>query len=268
MIPIDAGPIDALRSRVKQLEDELRFEGKAYPDGIVPFPGVLSGQGFFGGGDGLWRDDPADVNPPPFPRDGIMILGNDFGCLDNPDPRSPGFLQCLARGFEDPPTWKIKATLLKAGIPKKCCFFTNAYLGLRTNTKTTGASPGTSNPLFKTMCQDFFAYQIKVQEPRVIVCLGHEPRRFVAPVLLRSRHAWGKEMSFPALDKTCDQIIQGSFQIDGEQVSPIVVVIAHPSYAWSTYAQSPRTFQDQHGEPAEIALLAAAWVRANQREER
>lgn len=70
----------------------------------------------------------------PFPVGGVMVLGNDFGCEDNPDPKNPGFIQCLDRGFEDPPTWGIKEALRKAHIPGERCFFTNSYLGLRTRT--------------------------------------------------------------------------------------------------------------------------------------
>lgn len=257
-----------LWDRIRSLEESRHFDGEMYPNQLVSFPGRLKGQGFFPGGDGLWRDNPVDTHRPPFPVGGIMIVGNDFGCLDNADPRSPGFLQCLTRGFEDPPTWKIKDTLVKAKLPTKQCFFTNSYLGLRTGTKTTGASPGASNQGFKAICREFFRYQLSVQKPLMIVCLGHEPRRFVAPVLFDRHHIWGANLSFPALDARCDQILRGSFKIDEEHPAPVVVVIAHPSYAWSTYAQSPRTFQDRQGQFAEIALLTAAWALANQREER
>ena len=223
--------LDELWQRIKSLEDRRQFDGQAYPKQLVSFPGRLGGQGFFPGGDGLWRANPADTHRPLFPVRGIMIVGNDFGCLDNPDPRSPGFLQCLAKGFEDPPTWKIKDTLLRAMLPAEHCFFTNAYLGLRTGTKTTGPSPGASNLAFKTMFREFFAYQISVQKPRLIVCLGHEPRRFVAPILFGKRHVWGTELSFSALDRRCDQIMRGSIGIHAQQLTPVVVVIAHPSYA-------------------------------------
>jgi len=161
--------IDRLREQIKQLESELRFDGHPYPEGLTGFPGILPGQGFFPGGDGLRRNNPAFKEAPSFPAGDIMILGNDFGCLDNPAPRSPGFQQCLEIGFEDPPTWNIKDTLRKAGIQGELCFFTNAYLGLRTGTKPTGESPAAKNKSFKTTCQDFFRYQVEVQKPRLIV---------------------------------------------------------------------------------------------------
>jgi hypothetical protein len=44
----------------------------------------------------------------------------------------------------------------------------------------------------------------------------------------------------------------------------MAVVVAHPSYAWSTHAQSPRSFAGETGKAAEDALLAAAWQQAQQ----
>jgi hypothetical protein len=75
--------IEALWNRISQLEAELRFAGKPYPDGMAPFPGRLTGQGFFPGGDGLWRDDSRIKlsSTSSFPVGGIMFLGNDFGTL-------------------------------------------------------------------------------------------------------------------------------------------------------------------------------------------
>lgn len=256
--------IENLRKRIEELESENRFDGKPYPPGLTKFPGVLKGQGFFPGGDGLWRDDPASAYAPPFPEGGIMILGNDFGCEDNPDPQNPGFKQCLDRGFEDPKTWSIKDTLIKAGRLGELCFFTNAYLGLRTDTTSTGESPGAKLESFKAMCRHFFRDQLQEHKPRLIVCLGREPRWFVAPKLLPVKHVWNRKCSFKELDLRCDQILRGSLQIAGEIFSPVIVVISHPSYAWSSWAQWPRSFQAYTGEEAEVELLRAAWAMAQQ----
>jgi hypothetical protein len=63
------------------MEEEKRFNGKAYPEGMSVFPFRLAGQGFFPGGDGLWRDDTqlAASSPGLVSVGGIMFLGNDFG---------------------------------------------------------------------------------------------------------------------------------------------------------------------------------------------
>lgn len=90
--------LESLRGRIAELEAPRSFDGESYPPGLTSFPGVLPGQGFFPGGDGLYRDSVSSSDAPPFPVGGVMVLGNDFGCLDNPDPRNPGFLQCLLKG--------------------------------------------------------------------------------------------------------------------------------------------------------------------------
>jgi len=258
------GALERLRKKIEILELESRFDGEAYPPGLTRFPGILKGQGFFPGGDGLWRDDPASANAPPFPVGGIMILGNDFGCEDNPDPKSPGFKQCLARGFEEPRTWSIKDTLIKAGRLSEQCFFTNAYLGLRTESPSTGRSPGAKVEVFKAMCRRFLHDQIQEQKPRLIVCLGHEPRLLLASMMLPKTHVWNCRCSFKKLDSNCNQILRVSLQSGGESLSPVILEIAHPSFAWSNRAQAPRTFRGYRGEDAEVELLRAAWAMAQE----
>jgi hypothetical protein len=60
-----------------------------YPEGMTRFPFRLTGQGFFPGGDGLWREDnqlhlPCSGFLPP---SGIMFVGQDFGTLQSFDRR-------------------------------------------------------------------------------------------------------------------------------------------------------------------------------------
>lgn len=77
--------VDLLRRDLARLEATARFQGRSCPEGIEPFPRTLIGQGFFPGGDGLWRDAGPEAlkrpSPNPFPENGIMFLGNDFGTL-------------------------------------------------------------------------------------------------------------------------------------------------------------------------------------------
>jgi hypothetical protein len=93
--------VESLWDRIRQLEAELRFAGKPYPDGMAPFPGRLTGQGFFPGGDGLWRDDSRIKlnSTSPFPIGGIMFVGNDFGTLQT-------FEKTLKTGYENVLTWR------------------------------------------------------------------------------------------------------------------------------------------------------------------
>lgn len=79
--PID--PIALLRARLKSIETALLFDGKAYPDALIPMPFELIGRGFFPGADGLWRGQSALREPSthPYPFDGIMFVGQDFGSV-------------------------------------------------------------------------------------------------------------------------------------------------------------------------------------------
>ena len=260
--------IEMLRERIDDLEMQRRFDGKCYPQGLARFPGVLTGQGFFPGGDGLWRTKPQDGPPHSFPVDGVMILGNDFGCADNDDPRSPGFNQCLARGYEDPPTWRIKDTLRSAGVPGTECFFTNSYLGLREGRSSTGRTPGLADGRFQVMCREFFDYQLEIQRPRLIICLGHEPRKFLAPgrrttipAMIDGLDVWRKNsISLTEIDRRCPAILQGTTRLAGGAIRKLtLVLIAHPSFAWSAHTQWPRVFNGKAGKEAEIELLSEAW---------
>ena len=280
--------IGQLRKRIAQMESERRFDNKAYPEGLVRFPGVLPGQGFFPGGDGLWRDDPNSAAMHELTTGGIMVLGNDFGCLDSEDARSPGFNQCLPRGYENPPTWTFFKELYGKSVPKNECFFTNAYLGLRRCSKSTdpcpkkvkitGLSPGLKDEKFLPFCQEFFECQLSILRPRVIICLGHEPRKFLAQFLAPSRESttplldkmrpWkNNSISFNRLDKVCAPILDCSALLCDKFTHDFkATVIAHTSFAWSTHNKHPRTYKDKdgkvkYGKDAEVAILKEALSR-------
>ncbi len=85
--------VKTLWAELGRLEKEGPMPYPEGDEGMTPFPGRLTGQGFFPGGDGLWRDDPKDTNPPPVPIGGILYLGNDFGPLDT-------FQTTVKRGYE------------------------------------------------------------------------------------------------------------------------------------------------------------------------
>jgi uracil-DNA glycosylase len=170
--------IEILRQRLETLEDRGTFGGKAYPDGIVPFPRTLIGQGFFPGGDGLWRDaTPAirlkEPSPYPFPCSGIMFLGNDFGSL-------AGFEKLKLH--ENPPTWRhLRRRIALAGIPGELGFFTNAYLGLRSDRNA--LEHPVSNPRYRDLCAEFLDFQLECQSPKLIVVLGDRPGGLLEHVL-------------------------------------------------------------------------------------
>jgi hypothetical protein len=123
--------VSQLWDKIAELESETRFERNAYPKGMCPFPFRLRGQGFFPGGDGLWRDDSevTAVRAGTLPENGVLFLGNDFGTLSS-------YESLRSRSYENPWTWRnVKRRVIEAGIPVDKTFFTNATLGLRTEGK-------------------------------------------------------------------------------------------------------------------------------------
>jgi hypothetical protein len=68
------------------------------------------------------------------------------------------------------------ALLDRARIPKRSCFFTNFYTGLRAGLTTTGKFPGASNEAFSEHCGAFLLDQLRTQRPQLILTLGiHVP---------------------------------------------------------------------------------------------
>jgi hypothetical protein len=52
-------------------------------------------------------------------------------------------------------------------------------------------------------------------------------------------HMWHKACSFSELDQRCEPIQRGLYRTDEIHVSPVMVVVAHPSYVFSAHAQVP-----------------------------
>lgn len=171
--------VETLWKRISQLEAELRFAGKQYPDGMAPFPGRLTGQGFFPGGDGLWREDASMKlrSTSPFPIGGIMFLGNDFGTLQT-------FKKTLRIGYENVLTWRnLKRRLIAAEISGDVGFYTNAVLGLRTEKKAIDYLDWSRHPDFYQFCGDFLRLQLEAMKPRLLVVLGQKPKDTVCSTL-------------------------------------------------------------------------------------
>jgi uracil-DNA glycosylase len=136
--------------------------------GMTPIVPIEKGLGFFPYGSGL------GVNCKTFPKGGIMVLGQDFGTIDYVHGlKGKGESQNL-------PTWRNIIRLLnKTGINENECFFTNAIMGAR----VAGESMTGQAPPFKTKkypdgerflkeCIQFFIFQVEIQRPRLIICMG------------------------------------------------------------------------------------------------
>jgi Uracil DNA glycosylase superfamily len=161
-----SNPIALLRKRLCALESQGRFEDRPYPTGLIQFPWELTGRGFFPGGDGLWREAASVEGPSrcPFPFEGIMFVGQDFGSIGKYPPQNrPWELDNVA-------TWKFLVKRIeKSKIPANASFFTNALLGLREKGSTVGQNQCLQNQKYAEMCRSFLSYQIEIQNPRLIV---------------------------------------------------------------------------------------------------
>jgi hypothetical protein len=173
--------VETLWQGLATLERERRFGGMPYPEGMSPFPGRLTGQGAFPGGDGCWREDGRLKEPGTgmIRLGGIMFLGNDFGTLSK-------FLSTLSSGYENPPTWRnLKERLGRAELKgTEKWFFTNAVLGLRTKGRALDAVDRTRYPEFARFCREFLEFQIQTVRPRLVVVLGPKAKDTVCSEIL------------------------------------------------------------------------------------
>ncbi len=157
-----------LWNRHGQMEAERRFQGRPYPLGMCGFPFRLIGQGFFPGGDGIWRESTelALIKDGVLPDNGVVFLGNDFGAFAS-------FSKLKRRGYENVPTWRhIKARIERAGIPREKTFFTNAIMGLREEGSALEKRSWLGVPAFAQFCGDFLRFQLEVVSPQLVVVMG------------------------------------------------------------------------------------------------
>lgn len=245
--------VETLWAELERLENERLMP---YPDGdegMTPFPGRLTGQGFFPGGDGLWRDDPKNTNPPPVPIGGILYLGNDFGPLET-------FQTTMERGYEtDGKTWKNlkkrieEAEKLNTGVCGRLGFYTNAVLGLRNSGGANDDRPWNNSSWWKVYdqfadsCRKFLEFQLETIKPRLVVILGPSPRFALCfpKSIVSELEIWkSKELSQIVPEK---RIQSGVLQ--GRKIT--FLLARHPS--WERANHRPELVAE------DAQLLAKAW---------
>ena len=243
--PSGQHPVEDLFSRAKDLD---------YPDGLAPVPEMIQGTAFFPGGAGLWRERLGGCLPE-MPYGKVMVLGQDFGSEQN-------YSTSFHVGHElDTPTWlELSLLLERAMITPKDCFFTNAYMGLRTGRSSTGPSPGTrkENDGFRERCQTFLLEdQIAVQQPRLLLLLGLEVVKFIAP-LSPDLTGWRRARSWRNLD-AAGPVKHGVRFGDGAARAAVVALL-HPSLRGPNLVKDPelRSYRDWTGDDAELAMLLEA----------
>jgi hypothetical protein len=176
-IPIMIKPtVDDLCALLKEMEREAQSKklfvgGRSYPPEMCEVPFSLVGQGFFPGGDGLWREEGQLAEPATsklLPIGGIMFVGQDFG-------NAKEYKKLAKKCYEhNSPTWRnLRLRVKKARkVPTQLIFASNAMMGLRKFRKSNEDMCWHTDPTMKNFaafCERFFAVQIGMMEPRLIV---------------------------------------------------------------------------------------------------
>ena len=212
----------------------------------------MRGTAFFPGGYGLWREVGGHL--PPMPLGEVMVLGQDFG-------KTKDYREALRIGHEldTSTTWRHLCPLLRdARISPECCFFTNAYMGLRTGRSSTGPSPGTKHKGFWQWCQSFLREQLAEQKPRLIAVLGLEAAELIASVS-PDLAAWRKKRGHLKWRDLYDAgpLKRGVDFGDGA-TRVTVVALLHPSGYDLGNNLARRRYGKNTGRDAELALLRDA----------
>ena len=220
-----------------------------YPPGVIRVPTPISGIAFFPGGYGLWRPDIAEPLPP-FPVGGVMVLGHDFHS-------EAGYTESLARTreAETQPTWRqLLKFLAEVDITPVECFFTNAYLGLRAGSNTTGKFPGAASAPFVNHCLAFLRSQISAQRPRLILTLGVNVPPLIGQ-LAPQLEPWTRGRGLKHLDAVGP--VQHRVRFDETlDHTATVVALTHPSLRDAGVRH--RRYRGGSGHHAELQMMADA----------
>ena len=226
--------IQILREKVRQIE---------YPESVIKMVnGEINGVGFFPGASGLIGASKR-ISDREF-----MILGQD---QDN----VKGFEKSKDKGKEDySPTWKnLKDILDRANINLENCFFTNCILGIRKEDSNTGKSPAIRETFFLKECLNFLEFQIDLQRPKAIICLGLVPIKLMGHI---SKELNLKFMEIEGFKKVDENEISVNKLIEFENIrnfKTTVIVLTHPSYRRRN--SKIRKFGKFSEDDAEIEML-------------
>ena len=195
-----------------------------YPNGVAPVLKRREGTAFFPGGTGLWGTESGKLLPT-MSVGKVMVLGHDFGNEDGQE-------EALAKPRKNlkSPAWRNLLWLLQeVNISPQDCFFTNAFMGLRSgNANATGRFPGARCAGFVQRCQTFLAFQIATQKPRLILALGVHVPSVMAP-LSRDLSGWEKCRNFRGLDQLNQALIPSVDFGDDIGVKSAIVALTHSS---------------------------------------
>jgi len=190
------------------------------------------------------------MDPPDMPIGKVMVVGQDFHSRRNY--KESLRLGCSIRNA----TWRNLLPLLEAaGICPNDCFFTNAYMGVRSDERSTGRFPGSRDDAFTKRCGRFFLVQLKVLRPRLLIALGKHVPQFLASVT-PELVPWGKCKTMTQID-AAGALQQNITFPSLAGVIATVAVITHPSILGANLEH--RRYKALAGHAAEVALLSDAY---------
>lgn len=214
-----------------------------YPKGLVPTRDAIAGTAFFPGGHGLWMED----GEPRLPVGGIMVLGHGFHS-------EAEYSKSIQRGKEKlkVATWRNLIHLLEAArIAPRDCFFTNFYMGMREGLATIGTYPGSTDPDFVSACQQFFLEQLRQQRPKVILALGVNVPKQLAP-LAPELQPWGAATTLKDFNAPGMAVVR-NVRFGGHAEAVHVVMLAHPSHRLLNLRH--RSYKGAVGQEAELGMI-------------
>lgn len=239
---------------VDQLFAEIGEFVEPYAARTEPVWVRLPGTAFFPGGSGLWRPR-RESRLPPMPEGGVMVLGQDYYTRI-------GYLGFLDAGDEvNTPTWRtIRGLFSRVGLSEDRCFFTNAWMGLRSDGKATGPYAGVRDRSFTERCASFLNRQIAVQKPQLILVLGNQALRMIRRLAPSLEHRWGRGATITSVDADNAGLVQRVLFPDAGPVTASVAVLVHPCMRNSNVHRRRFSLRGKCfvGDEAEVVLLEEA----------
>ena len=179
--------------------------------------------GLFPLGSGILTPQQSEIKDAEIEEGGTMVLGHDFGTVSYVKDKCKEERENNSRTIQN---------LRNVGLNIEHTFFTNFYLGLRDdrlheNMGMTKLAVKRTND-YKAFCLKFFKTQLKVINPKLVICLGKEVGR-VLPGLFKSLMEPGKSLlSLYANEHAAEYIVETNDAVYGRRK---YILIPHPSYA-------------------------------------
>ena len=227
---------------VNNLFSEMQKLDFVQSNGMATIP-EMKGPGFFPGCIGTINHDVniKDVD--------VMVLGQDFDSLENYKK-----IDAKKGEIENNTTWRNLKTLLDdLKIDQANCFFTNVYMGLRSeNKKNTGASPASKKAAseFAKQCHIFFKKQLHAVKPKLVLVLGKETAKFLTKAFPNEFTKWENIQTLKQFYANRDAVFN-DIEFEGEKIR--FVFVLH-----SSMSNTNRAIIWGEGSKDEIKILTEA----------